>query len=366
VTKDLQPYEPGALEPYGQAANYYAAQNVFEEYHALKAENTLKAHAVTLTAFTQFLHAMIRQTENREPVIGDLMHDPEAWQGMTWGLIKAFITHMLNEGYAIGTVNGRLHTIRQYCELAHKAGVIPADAIVSIRGLKAYSGKEAYHLDGRRETTRIGDKKREPVPITPEQAKIMKQVYLPPDTKRKRVKPWEIRAVDLRDSLMMCVLLDHGLRAIEVTLLNTGSFQGNYLIFFRPKVAGTRYERGKHKLTKATAAAWKAYRPFVAQGDDSPVFVMTGNKGNRLTDKRITPDWLSHRVHQIGKRIGLEGLSAHDCRHYLATLLASDKRTTERKLMQVFGWSSVQTAMRYIRAAEVGNELWDELGMDDD
>lgn len=45
-------------------------------------------------------------------------------------------------------------------------------------------------------------------------------------------------------------------------------------------------------------------------------------------------------------------LSAHDCRHYCATKMAHLGYGVD-ELMAWFGWTSAQTAMRYVATVEV-------------
>ena len=51
----------------------------------------------------------------------DLFSDPTAWAGMTHGLLTGFVQWMLLDGYAIGSINVRLTTVRVYAKLAGKA-----------------------------------------------------------------------------------------------------------------------------------------------------------------------------------------------------------------------------------------------------
>ena len=60
---------------------------------------------------------------------------------------------------------------------------------------------------------------------------------------------------------------------------------------------------------------------------------------------------ITKRVRALGEAIGIEGLSAHDCRHYAATYHAKTKDVKE--LMDIFGWNSPAMAVRYIESAKV-------------
>ncbi|HHY54616.1 MAG TPA: tyrosine-type recombinase/integrase, partial [Chloroflexi bacterium] len=64
---------------------------------------------------------------------------------------------------------------------------------------------------------------------------------------------------------------------------------------------------------------------------------------------------VSDRVRVLGEAVGLEGLSAHDCRHYWATRAAS-QGTDPFALRDAGGWSSLAMPSRYVEAAAIANE----------
>ena len=41
-----------------------------------------------------------------------LYDNSQAWRGITWGMVEAFKAWPLQQGYAIGSINGRLSTVR--------------------------------------------------------------------------------------------------------------------------------------------------------------------------------------------------------------------------------------------------------------
>lgn len=74
----------------------------------------------------------------------------QTWAGVTWGLVQAFKAWQLQQGYAIGSINGRLSTVRTYAELAAKAGAIGADELRLIQTVKGYAKAEAENVDDTR------------------------------------------------------------------------------------------------------------------------------------------------------------------------------------------------------------------------
>src|SRR5438128_1036212 len=108
----------------GLAADHASRRDAFAEYHAEQSDNTRAAQRDALKCFSTYLAqvGIQRQAE-------DLYQDAEAWRGMTAGLLKGFRKWLLEQSFAIGTLNHRLSIIRQYCRLAHAAGVI-ADEVL--------------------------------------------------------------------------------------------------------------------------------------------------------------------------------------------------------------------------------------------
>ncbi len=69
-----------------------------------------------------------------------------------------------------------------------------------------------------------------------------------------------------------------------------------------------------------------------------------------MTERAVTG-----RVRLLGERLGISGLSAHDCRHYWATSAARNG-TDAFALQEAGGWSSLAMPRRYIDDNEIANE----------
>ena len=243
----------------------------------------------------------------------------------------------------IGSVNLHLTTLRTYVGLAMQAGVIPAGECAAIRAVRGYGRTEGKHVDSARTPTRKGAKKAQPVSLTLEQAARLKAQ---PDTPQGR-----------RDALLLCLLLDHGLRVGEVAGLAVRNFDlaAGELRFYRPKVDKIQ----THRLTADTLAAARAYLaasdaaavPAVAQG---PV-LRASRKGGALQDAGMTARALTARVRDLGAAVGLVGLSAHDLRHYWATRAARNGTPLDR-LQDAGGWASPAMPLRYVERAKIANQ----------
>ncbi len=329
---EIQPLLPGELALLvGERANQAAAASRFADYRSRRADQTLRRQDADLQLFREFL-AMYNV------LTGNLAHEPAAWRPVTWGLVEAFVKWQIQQGYAIQTINVRLSSIKSYARLAMQAGALLPQEYALIRAVQGYSHREQNRIDSRRDVTRIGLKKAEPVKLTPEQAALLKQQ---PDTPQGR-----------RDAFLMCLLLDHGLRVGEVAALAVSDFNlaAGELRFFRPKVNKEQI----HHLTRPTLAALQAYH----QHGDMPLQGLALRRSlrneelgaNGMSDRAITA-----RVCFLGEKIGVVGLSAHDCRHFWATS-AARHGTDPFVLQEAGGWSSLAMPRRYVEDNEIANE----------
>jgi integrase len=233
------------LQEAGVMANHLLAQSTFARYRERKSPHTIRRHRADIDLFTTYLLQLpgVR-------TVGDLYHDPSAWASMTKGLVEGFVRWQVQQGYAIGSINMRLSTVKLYCKLAQGAGALHEEHAAMIRTVMGYRGREGKRIDAARSVTRVSDKKAEPTPLTIEQAQaLIKQ----PDTPQGR-----------RDRVLMCLLLYHGLRCEEVQLLQVSSFdlEKGEFSFEQPKVDGEL----RHKLHLETYLAVKAY-----QEKDQPI-----------------------------------------------------------------------------------------------
>lgn len=158
-----------------------------------------------------------------------------------------------------------------------------------------------------------------------------------------------------RDALVMCLLLDHGLRVGEIAILTLQAFdmKAGTFTFYRPKVNTTQ----THILTADTRKEAAAY--FKSDAPADGILWRRSCKGTaklsaQLSEKSATRA-LTKRVELLGRHAGIDGLSAHDARHYWATFEARNDTAVDR-LMDAGGWNSPAMPLRYIESAHIANE----------
>ncbi|SRR5216683_6269 len=308
----------GGLANVSALADEYARATRLTRYQAGLRDETIRRQKTDLLTFARFLHSVGVQP-------GDFYNDLDAWRGITAGLLEAFIQWQQMQGYAIGSINVRLATVKAYCHLAYNTGILDVDTHTHIQGVKGIQRKQARNIDARREVSRVGYKKAQAVDIPLELLPALKH----PDT----------GDLSKRDALLMCLLLDHGLRVGEIVILkrNQIALRAKQITFYRPKVDEPQTDR----LTDDTLAAACAYLPTLPAKQES------------LFDLAITS--VQERVRTLGGLVGIHGLSPHDCRHSWATRAASHGTPLDR-LKQAGGWSNLQTPLRYIKNASIANE----------
>jgi site-specific recombinase XerC len=229
--------------------------------------------------------------------------------------------------------------------LAHQRGVMESDAkIQRIRTLKGYGSWRGKNVNEQRVQdeipTHIGNKKEAWVPLSSEDAHRLKHHH--DDTAQGR-----------RDRLLMCLLLDHGLRVGEVAGLRAEHFdwKNGLLRFYRPKV-------DKEQIHRFSADTFNAVRKYFGAGDaPTSGLVLRASKKNKALGKAGMPvRRITERVCRLGTvLLGLPNLRAHDCRHYWAT--AAIRSGTDIKALQTAGgWNSPAMPLRYAEENTIAND----------
>jgi integrase len=327
-----------SLEIAGLIADHLTRGQKFAAYHQTKAKNTLQRQQYDLQVFSTYL-AQAGITRSAD----DLYLDAEAWRGMNAGLLEGFKVWMLNEGYAIGSVNLRLSTIRKHCELAHVAGVLSSQDLALIKLVKGFRYSEGTNIDRNRieqgRVTRIGAKKATPVSVPKQKALRLKHATTPGERTRDRDQ-----LLEQRDALLMCLLIEHALRVSEIVALNASSIDldAGTLTVYRSKT----YSHDTYELMPRTREAAAVYLPLI--DPQGPLF--SGYDG-----KRITRYGIFDRVRQLGRLVGIDNLSPHDLRHFW-TIDAFRNGNGIDLIQRYGGWNSPAMPLRYAKIFGVMNK----------
>lgn len=340
------PLARGTLAQAAQAADTAAAGGVFARYRADLAAETLRAQGADLDRWARYLGAV-----GAEGAGCSWADEPSCWAGVSWGLVEGFTRWQEAEGYSLSSIARALSTVRGYAKQAARAGVLSAEALALIGTVKspAPRSKAARNRDAQRETTRTGAKKAEAVRLTPGQARALKRDH--PDTAEGR-----------RDALLMCLLLDHGLRVSEVADLKVTDLDlsRGLMSFYRRKVAKVQV----HKLTRDTVRAARRYYDAGDAPAAGQLLRTVERRGADTLGGPLSVQGARELVARLGRRVGAEGLSPHDCRHFWATR-AAEAGTDPLALQEAGGWNSLAMPRRYVEASAVANERV-RLGDDDE
>lgn len=325
----------------GLAADHASRTDAFAEYHAEQSDNTRAAHKDALKCFSTYLAqaGIERETD-------DLYQDADAWRGMSAGLLKGFRKWLLEQGFAIGTLNHRLSIIRQYCRLANTAGAISDEILEGVLAVKGYGGKTGRNLDvdrtRRSVSTRKSTKKTAPTPVSKAQALRLKTETTRPERPRRRKHDLLLEA---KDALMMGLFIEHAFRVSEVVGLDIEDFdlEQGLVTVYREKTDETQ----THRLKKHTLLAASRY---LAENGATTGPLFLGYQG-----RRITRYGLYDRVRVLGQQVGLPTLSPHDLRHYW-TYDALGNATPVDRVQSGGNWKSPTMVLKYAKRGGIANE----------
>lgn len=324
----------------GSHANTVASTHLLANHISGLSVSSRRQLRIILKKWCAFLEIVgIQRTPDQ------LEQDPMAWGFVSWGLVQAYLKLLLNEGYATTTINLHLAMLRALLYIAHQAGGIAEESeIQRIRTIRGYGSRRSKNVNQQRESdnipTRIGTKKEEWVALSPVEAHRLKHGHA--DTPQGR-----------RDGLLMCLLLDHGLRVSEIAGLKVQDFdlKNGLLRFYRPKV-------DKEQVHRFSADLWQAVRAYFGAGDAprNGLVLRVSKKNGELGKAGMTTRRVTERVCDLGQvLLGIANLRAHDCRHYWATV-AVRNGTDIKALQTAGGWNSPAMPLRYAEENAIANE----------
>lgn len=335
----LAPHLP-ALHAAAAAADAAATAALFDDYHQRLADETQRAQQSDLQRFAMYLVRAGVDLGHLGTAAERLYGVPDAWRGISWGLVSGFVQWQRTTGFAPATLNRALSTVKVHAALAAQAGAIPADTERQIQRVRGYSAREITRLSKQAgdptKHPRRGHKKAQAVLLTTAQARQLKQQPITPQGRR--------------DALLVCLLLDHGLRVSEVVGIMPADLDlaTGMLRFYRPKVVRTQ----THKLT---ADALRAALAYVSHAPTAGPLLRASRKDGALTHAGLSTRGATGRIRLLGEAIGVPQLSAHDLRHYWATAAARAGTAIDR-LTDAGGWRTPMTPLtKYIEPTAVAN-----------
>jgi integrase len=328
VSQEVTRYssDPSPLARAAQAADIAAGTYVLTDYLEKVTRETRRRQYADIALFERYLaKAGVRMQ--------GMADDLRLWQDISDGLVRGFVRWQLQEGYATGSTNVRLATVKVYCHLAMQARYLPVEQYQRVRAIEGIRRKEGRSIDEKRSITRRGEKKAQATRITPAHVNLIKREL------RKQADQDPFFASSL---LLFCLLSDLGLRCGEVALLTRESLDlgVGQLRFYRHKVDKWQL----HQLPPDVFAAARLYLSLC-----SPVGPLFPGK---IPGKSLVTRTINWRVGEMGKLAGIEELSPHDLRHYWATYSKGDLGA----LQQAGGWNSLAMPLLYREESAIANE----------
>jgi integrase len=317
-----------------------ARQFTFAEYQLDKSPNTLLAQKRDLQKFMGFINAIF--DADNLPFLTDLYQDSSQWQVVTDGIVRMFRVWLLDNGYAVSTVNRMTVTIKVYSRLAWHSGIMNGQ-YKRIDAIETFA-KDVY-IDEKRtkqgKDTRKSSEKKQANFLTDSQVNTLKasQGTLP---------------INRRDELMISLLANLGVRASEVAELTVGNVDhtNKQITVYRRKTDTTDVLTYRHYDDLVSAIV--AYMPYLLEDDNAPLLRASRTNG-QLKDNAMTRITISKRVKTLGKKLlNIDNLSSHDLRHTFA------KREYEQgsdviAIRRAGGWKTTEMVDRYIGELEIAN-----------
>lgn len=270
--------------------------NSLSGYHSGLSNSSRRAQGIDLDRFIDFASDTNQRMQislDRDELYQKLHTELSIWSNVDASMLASFVDWMKERAYTAATMARNISTIKRHCELAHQAGFINRTSYLYIRDVSIKS-----------DSTKTRNL------LSPSKVRALKENH---DTLSEQ---------GVRDKLLMACLLDMGIRPSDLSVLTfedirMGDAPDKTLIVFKPKKT-SRLSNAPTVIQWATPDLYDALKQYIDMGLllPSPHPLLRGShKSGVLTSAQMSTRAIGSRVYDIGKRLGIDGLTPTDCRH---------------------------------------------------
>lgn len=256
---------------------------------------------------------------------------------------------MEDEGLATGTVRLRVYTIKAFCRVARKAGILDENTYGRIKLVETLRPAEADNLDANRRAAGLPTRK--PQGTNAKKADWTQLSFTQIKTLLKACGP-DRRGV--RDHLLILLAFRLGLRVGEIALLTLSSLdlEAGLLTFDRPKTHLKEQRLALPDELLAVAHAWLAIRLQETSNPQAPLF-----NAERRPGQAINEGTISHRIARLALvHLGLRHVSCHDGRHWWIDDAIANQ-VDVKTFTEAGGWKSPVVPLQiYASKAKIANQ----------
>lgn len=262
------------------------SQKIMEDFRHSLAGRTKERHFKELEDFRLNL-------EQNGKNVGNLANDAANWSDVIYSDIADFLYSLGERGYKITSIRDKFYTLRTYARLAMQAGFFNQNDFKLLDKIKP---SDILRKLNTQNLPSLSKRKSEPFILTEEQVHLL---LTQPETLRGKT-----------DALLLALLLHVGLWPREISALNRRSID-----LERGTLSFYDYHFGEEQICKLddftleiATRYLQEYSPYEA--------LFVGNRKESTNELRLTDRAINARIRAIGKKIGIQALSPHDCHLY--------------------------------------------------
>jgi integrase len=273
--------------------------SVFTRYRCEKRQSTLEDQLLDLETFATFSISsglVPQQLSSRSDLLAQQLDtQASAWIWIDAEIIQAFQAWQAKEGFAPGTINRRLSTLKARIRAVAEDQLIDASIAEAIRKIRGIPKAKIPDFNQKRNVSRLTTQKMESINISDA---VVDELFAQQDT-----------PIGRRDRVMIGFMLFQGII-------------GGVLINLRTR--DVDLELGKINLFNTTPSKIVKLHPQLCDTleryillDTPPgdILLMGSHRSGKLTG-RMSERAIQNRVRILGEAVGLKQLSPSDLRHY--------------------------------------------------
>lgn len=270
--------------------------NSLSSYHLSLSKSSRRAQGLDLDRFIDFAcdtNQWIQTAVNRDDLYQKLHTELSVWSSIDEGVLVSFVDWLKERAYTTATIARNVSTVKKHCKLAYEAGFISRTCYLHIGAVSIKSDNA--------KTRNL---------LSPGNVRALKEIH---DILLEQ---------GVRDRLLMAFLLDTGIRPGDLSQLTFGSIRWGdspetTLIVFKP-MQTSRLSNAPTVIQWTTPDLYDALKQYIDMGllpqSSQPLLRGSHKSGKLKKQGTMSTRAIGSRVYDIGKQLGIDGLTPSDCR----------------------------------------------------
>lgn len=270
-------------------------ENVFSLYRASLSPHTIKSQIQCLSHFETYMKEIYFNNKPQN-IYKFVANDPKTWSVVSKESIEGFFESFHSKGASTKSLVLYYQIIMRHCHLVYNAGIISQNQLNQIEKIRIIINND----NANKRKKRISS------------SGSFENTYFLSDKDAIILKTKHTTIIDMRNNLLLCLLLDQGLSPTEICniKINQINFQEKSLTIQNETTTLSL------KLTPDTMESINTLLSEISSFNETDFLVVPFLRNGKKGANQFFPNDFQFHLNNLGRKYGIQNLNVSICRSY--------------------------------------------------